>query len=1791
MFLYTILFLSIIISHFNVLAAQCSRNAPYVQSTSGTAECECGSETCTQKHDAFDATAYENAGSGALYYQPWCNEGRCGDSIPECPDTTGQTKFDLGVNTVFANGITGSISKESPGTHCTCGDATCMEWWSTPGDYDGVIRHKYCDAEMSKCSMTLPFCTNTNGTVEQSTYCACATKDSTFFPIENVAFCVHPYKNYGYRSTNKYCDTSGNEPICHADQQIWCTDGVPIAGESCKCGSGLCEIGGTCSNSACVYPICTNTAGQNPNSVLCMCNTEKCTLSNRYCDTGTCRDAPRCTNTIGQNPNSVSCMCNTTKCTLSNRYCNANQCSPYKLCQENIITGESCMCGDSNTCSEGQKCSNGTCVNPDCTNVDGYDKNNVARCECGSSTCDTSSGLYCNASANSCRTVGICRRDQNNDEECECVSVRSNDTCTASTGLLCQSSGPSKCDDNSGRDETDCTKADDWKERKCCTTFKYGVNQENCYNVVSEDGQDCCDPNTNPTCFCPSFLCCSSTSGIVEGVVNCPINDSPGNNAGWIEARCNDERPPYSQFNAFEPGRTEAECNNTAAKWVEDLCEPDICENRDGLIVNDVHCKCDAEKVTNGDYDSASTFCGPNEYCKEADITWDGWDSQWAQRGRDAKCNSTKFCEHTDGMTAASANCKCGNTACVSGQYCFDLFDPRDGGSTANLDSSACLDKPLCGNTDGTVLNDGDCVCGDKTCNKTNGHICSSFDKDYYIFTETGRAQRKIVVQGECRHPECPNDDGQSCKCGSNTCDVDNGMKCGLEKVYRKVNSDTCSNDVGTLYDCIEALKTPFQPYCLDKSNRNEIQCVLNASTWLDMCVDSSGRNQIQCALNASTWEAGTSFYEQSVDQNIYLVQGQQLNQFPPGCSVLSKPFLAAGNAQHSMYFNPNMSSSIQCGQGNRDCICSNTQGGATCSIEYCANTDGETPNNVKCHCGPRQCKVGQYCSTVNYTCSDVPECEWQDGSQVTNTACKCNSANCAVGQLCTAGICETPASCSETDGNLPNNGICSCGATTAGSCVRWRQTDSAGEREFYNDKSCDVVIVSGSDGYCECDNRHEKFAQCTNGVLNASGTGCLHPVLSGSSCTNGGVVNAAGTGCKHPVLTGSNCTYGVLNDAETGCLQTVFNSSCTNGVLNAAKTGCLQPFLTGLSCTNGVVTVGISGTGCLPTVLADVSCTNGGVVNASGTGCLQTVFTNGSTYDTCEDACAGTTSVICDYEHGLFCNAATFTCSTQSSERYLQNINTCNSFRTTYGNSEKCTTPTPALKSCQNCPVGKYITDYGNCEPCQGGKYSAANATGCLSCDAGKFSQPGSLSCSPCDAGKFSQPGSSSCSPCPEGKKNSSLPGNETTACDACEVGKFQPSTGQVSCQDCPVGQYQNSGSQSVCKSCPIGKYQDSSGETICKSCSVGKYNNKEGQNNSVACVQCTPGYYTNDTATVECQTCPDGYYQSEHGKSDCDACLVGKYGHSEGTEPACQNCPVGYYSDVNASKVCYICPAGSITGTYGTGGTFCEECPTNKNSYQSNSTECFKAPRVTFDGTEVETCSPDVTMVWQNQADDIWEVSKENYIACNTTGGTHRAPLELRDGSKPLPLGAIAGKTRYFISTRNCTDDGKFLTSCTNKTFGIVNAYNTSGQCQKQCARWRGAIKSGFQDGDIDIELRGANCNAMQANVKPVSSDMCQLFLIQAKWQVVKKLYHMNGHNCGVDDTPKACPNKNLNLETWTCTQDNSNIDQKIVDASTLTFEKLKHLYNAHQCGLKGTVCANQYLNVTSWECVATN
>jgi hypothetical protein len=149
---------------------------------------------------------------------------------------------------------------------------------------------------------------------------------------------------------------------------------------------------------------------------------------------------------------------------------------------------------------------------------------------------------------------------------------------------------------------------------------------------------------------------------------------------------------------------------------------------------------------------------------------------------------------------------------------------------------------------------------------------------------------------------------------------------------------------------------------------------------------------------------------------------------------------------------------------------------------------------------------------------------------------------------------------------------------------------------------------------------------------------------------------------------------------------------------------------------------------------------------------------------------------------------------------------------------------------------------------------------------------------------------------------------------------------------------------------------------------------------------------------------------------------------------------------------------------------------------------------PTILFDEKDYQICNGHAYVDWETVTHNIYEVTKSKYIACNNSIGSLIA-AEQTGGQKVLALGATPGTTRYFICSRHCSEGRKFSTSCVPKTFGVVEAYNATGQCQKQCAKWKGTLVSGFVDGNIDVELRGIGCDEMQANVKPLCSDICLL------------------------------------------------------------------------------------------------
>ncbi|XP_048730310.2 uncharacterized protein LOC125647602 [Ostrea edulis] len=65
----------------------------------------------------------------------------------------------------------------------------------------------------------------------------------------------------------------------------------------------------------------------------------------------------------------------------------------------------------------------------------------------------------------------------------------------------------------------------------------------------------------------------------------------------------------------------------------------------------------------------------------------------------------------------------------------------------------------------------------------------------------------------------------------------------------------------------------------------------------------------------------------------------------------------------------------------------------------------------------------------------------------------------------------------------------------------------------------------------------------------------------------------------------------------------------------------------------------------------------------------------------------------------------------------------------------------------------------------------------------------------------------SSGCDPCPLGRFQ---PRTGTGWCDLCPVGTYQDKTGQISCALCEDGTYQNETGSSECRQCPLDGYED---------------------------------------------------------------------------------------------------------------------------------------------------------------------------------------------------------------------------------------------------------------------------------------------------------------------------------------------------------------------------------------------
>uniref|UniRef100_A0AC35U7X4 Sushi, von Willebrand factor type A, EGF and pentraxin domain-containing protein 1 n=1 Tax=Rhabditophanes sp. KR3021 TaxID=114890 RepID=A0AC35U7X4_9BILA len=209
-----------------------------------------------------------------------------------------------------------------------------------------------------------------------------------------------------------------------------------------------------------------------------------------------------------------------------------------------------------------------------------------------------------------------------------------------------------------------------------------------------------------------------------------------------------------------------------------------------------------------------------------------------------------------------------------------------------------------------------------------------------------------------------------------------------------------------------------------------------------------------------------------------------------------------------------------------------------------------------------------------------------------------------------------------------------------------------------------------------------------------------------------------------------------------------------------------------------------------------------------------------------------------------------------------------------------------------------------------------------CVPCAPGSYFNSGSMKCEYCEIGTYqSREGELSCMSCPNKMTTMNIaaltpdeckqvcePGHffniQTSICEECGVGRFQPMEGQFECNTCSVGQTTlsfHATSLEECRDeCPDGEQMASSG--VCQACPLGTYRTK-GQHR-------------------QCELCPSGTtteFIKSIQKNECNTpkCMSGQYLITE--DKKCQLCPRGTFQDEEQQERCKLCPTDHTTGSQG--------------------------------------------------------------------------------------------------------------------------------------------------------------------------------------------------------------------------------------------------------------------------------
>ena len=210
---------------------------------------------------------------------------------------------------------------------------------------------------------------------------------------------------------------------------------------------------------------------------------------------------------------------------------------------------------------------------------------------------------------------------------------------------------------------------------------------------------------------------------------------------------------------------------------------------------------------------------------------------------------------------------------------------------------------------------------------------------------------------------------------------------------------------------------------------------------------------------------------------------------------------------------------------------------------------------------------------------------------------------------------------------------------------------------------------------------------------------------------------------------------------------------------------------------------------------------------------------------------------------------------------------------------------------------------------------------------------------------------------PCLEGTYNANAGSTSPNDCIDADSGYFVDLPGQSYQVACSEGRYQAAKGQSSCHPADLGHYVDSSlgpAQSAQTACLEGTYNANSGSTTPSDCIDADLGHFVELSGQSSQTPCPPGTYQNRTGQTSCLDADTGHIAGSSGSRNQTA-CEPGTYQDQTGQSSCIEADPGYFVGP--SGSTNQTACESGTYQDQTGQSVCIEADPGHFVGSSGST------------------------------------------------------------------------------------------------------------------------------------------------------------------------------------------------------------------------------------------